>query len=321
MHIAIVIPAYKVKKHILSVIEKIDPEVETIIVVDDACPEKSSSIVENNCSDSRVIVIKHTSNQGVGAAMISGYNEALKRGADILVKVDGDGQMDPRRVSQLIAPIVEAKADYVKGNRFYRPEYIANMPFERIIGNAICSFFSKLTSGYWNIMDPANGFTAIHAMCFKHMNMEKLDKGYFFESDMLFRLYVIRAVVKDIPLEASYKDEASNMSLLNVSITFPFKYLNRFIKRIIYTYYIRDFNVCSVQLLVSMFLLSSGVFFGVYHWIKSSLSNVPATTGTVMIAALLVILGFQLFLAAVNYDVANIPREVIHKHLKQLGVK
>ena len=204
MKVAIVIPAFRVKEHILQVIEKVGPEVSDILVVDDCCPEGSGDFVRNNCADVRVRVIFNKSNKGVGGATISGYLEALKIGSDVIVKVDGDGQMDPALIPDLIHPILSGEADYTKGNRFFNLASLKSMPLIRLFGNSVLSFVSKLASGYWNVMDPTNGFTAIHASVLKVLPLEKIDERYFFESDMLFRLNTVRAVVKELPMEASY---------------------------------------------------------------------------------------------------------------------
>ena len=147
VEIAVVIPCYKVSAHILGVIQAIGSEVNTIFVVDDCCPEKSGALVENSCADSRVRVIYHPVNQGVGGAVMSGYKAAIADGADVIVKVDGDGQMDPGLIPAFVAPIMAGEADYTKGNRFFDLEEIRAMPKVRLFGNAVLSFMTKLSSG------------------------------------------------------------------------------------------------------------------------------------------------------------------------------
>ena len=158
--IAVVIPAYKVSSHIEGVIASIGKNVAHIIVVDDACPEQSGEVAKK-VKDSRVTVIFHEKNQGVGGATVTGYKAALDTPADIIVKLDGDGQMNPGFIPQLIAPLVTNLADYSKGNRFSSVENLESMPFIRVLGNAGLSFMTKLSSGYWTVTDPTNGFTAI----------------------------------------------------------------------------------------------------------------------------------------------------------------
>nr|WP_313658713.1 glycosyltransferase family 2 protein [Achromobacter ruhlandii] len=160
--IAVVIPSYKVTRHILGVIASIGPECNRIYVVDDACPDGSGRYVEENCQDPRVRVIFHEKNKGVGGAVITGYRAAIEEDQDIVVKIDGDGQMDPTLLPDFVEPIVSGEADYTKGNRFYDLEEIHGMPKIRLIGNAVLSFMAKFSSGYWDLFDPTNGYTAVH---------------------------------------------------------------------------------------------------------------------------------------------------------------
>ncbi len=309
--IAVIIPSFNVKDQILGVLSGIGPEVGRIYVVDDACPQGTGKFVKENCADPRVDVLFNPKNLGVGGAVITGYKKALEDGCRIMVKLDGDGQMAPSLIPKMIDPIVRHAADYVKGNRFYDLYFLRKMPAIRRFGNSMVSFISKMSSGYWNIMDPANGFTAISASALKYLPLEKIDRGFFFESDMLFRLNTIRAVVWDFPIPAEYGDEKSNVRIYKILFQFPFKYLNCLFKRIFYTYFLRDFNIGSLELVLAFLFFSFGFIFGGIHWIESIKSLHPATAGTVLLAGLPVILGFQSFLAFLHYDVANIPEKVI----------
>jgi dolichol-phosphate mannosyltransferase len=307
MNVAVVIPSYKVKDHLLSVLDRIGPSVTRIYVVDDECPQQSGKLVAELCRDPRVVVLFHDVNQGVGGATITGYRQALLDGADVVVKIDGDGQMDPSLIPSFIAPIERGIADYTKGNRFYSIENLEAMPFVRVLGNAVLSFVNKLSSGYWNVMDPTNGYTAIHSSALGALPLAKLEQRYFFESDMLFRLNTVRAVVRDVPMKAFYGEEKSNLSIVQVIRDFPSKYLTRFFKRLFYSYILRDLNVCSIQMLGGICMFLFGVVYGVYHWYLSAMNGVPTPTGTVMLAVLPVMIGVQLLLSAISFDVANIP--------------
>src|SRR5690606_9188448 len=160
--VAVVIPCYKVTRHILGVLAAIGPEVDRIFVVDDCCPDGSGEFVRVHCTDERVRVLTHAANLGVGGAILTGYQAAIEEGLDIIVKVDGDGQMDPALIPIFIAPILAGEADYTKGNRFFNLEKIRAMPRIRLLGNAVLSFMTKFSSGYWHLFDPTNGYTAIH---------------------------------------------------------------------------------------------------------------------------------------------------------------
>ncbi len=315
MDVAIVIPSYKVRDHILAVISRVGPVVNRIYVVDDRCPQGSGTLVAERCRDPRVVVLFHTENQGVGGAMITGYRRALADGADVVVKLDGDGQMDPELIPNFLSPIERGVADYTKGNRFYAIENLEGMPLVRVLGNTALSFVNKLSSGYWNVMDPTNGYTAIHASALSALPLAKIEKRYFFESDMLFRLNTVRAVVRDVPMRSVYGDEKSNLSVLKVLRDFPTKYLGRFFKRLFYSYILRDVNVCSIQVAAGVPMVVFGSIFGAYHWYLSALTNSTAPTGTIMLAVLPVIVGVQLLLAAVSFDVTNIPHQPLQESL------
>ncbi len=309
--IAVVIPCYRVKDQILRVVKGIGPEIEKIYVVDDACPEESGRYIKENISDPRVSVIIHSKNTGVGGAMKTGYRQAIEDHAEIIVKLDGDGQMNPHLIRKLVEPIRNKQADYVKGNRFYDLGNLRKMPGTRRFGNAILSFINKMVNGYWNVMDPTNGFTAISVVALKNLPLEKVDDRFFFEQDMLFRLNTIRAVVMDYPMKAEYDQENSNLKIWKVLFSFPFKHLNRFFKRIFYSYFLRDFNVGSLELILAFIFMGFGIIFGSIKWAHSIASAQPATAGTVILAGLPVILGFQAFLSFLHFDLTNIPQKPI----------
>jgi len=311
--IAVVIPCFKVRKHILGVLRNIPRRIKYIYVIDDACPEKSGDFVRSNCKDKRLRIVRHKINQGVGAAVMSGYKEAVKEGMDVVVKIDGDGQMDPALISDFTAPILNGEADYTKGNRFYNLEEILNMPKKRIIGNTILSFINKISSGYWNIFDPTNGYTAIHADVIKLLPLNKISKRYFFESDMLFRLNTIKAVVLDIPMHANYGRESSNLKVRKIIFEFLIKHLTNSFKRIFYNYFLRDMSVASIELILGLFLFSFGLIFGFNNWLFYSKNNLLAPSGTVVLSALTLLIGLQFLLAFLAYDINSTPRIIKHK--------
>ena len=305
LQICVVIPAYRVKAHILEVIKSIGPEVQKIIIVDDACPEKCGDHVMKNNNDPRVEIVYHKVNMGVGGAVQTGYKRAMELGSDVIVKIDGDGQMDTSKIKELIRPISIGEADYTKGNRFFDVEAIKNMPKIRILGNLGLSFFTKLSSGYWKIFDPSNGFTAISRNMLTLMPLEKIDNGYFFESDMLFRLNLANAVVKDVKMPAIYMNEKSSLKIARVLVEFPLKHIRNLIKRIVYTYYLRDFNLASIELPLGLILTGYGSVLGMYSWIHGAINSTPTQPGTLILVSLSLLTGFQLILAFLSHDTAR----------------
>lgn len=315
MRIAVVIPCYRTGPAVLTVLAGIGPKVSSIFLIDDACPEGTADLVESTCRDPRLTVIRHQRNRGVGGAVVSGIRAALADGAEVIVKIDGDGQMDPALIDKFIEPIRLGRADYCKGNRFYRLDYLHDMPTMRLMGNTVLSFVAKMSTGYWNVMDPTNGYLAIHGKVAGELPLAKLSRRFFFESDLLFRLNVMRAVVEDIPMRAVYADEVSNLSIRRVVIEFPRLYLNRFLKRLFYNYFLRGFNAASIMFLTGSALMCGGAGFGAWHWYHNSLAGVFSSAGTVMLAVLPIVLGFQLLLGAVQIDIQSEPRLPIHSKL------
>lgn len=318
--IAVVIPSYKVRTHILSVINAIGPEISRIYVVDDCCPDESGKYVSDTYEGERVVVLKNPTNLGVGGAVMTGYCAAIADDMDIIVKIDGDGQMDPALISDFVSPIIAGNADYTKGNRFFNLEKISAMPRIRLFGNAGLSFMTKLSSGYWDLFDPTNGYTAIHRDVAKHLPLDKISRRYFFETDMLFRLNTLGAVVVDIPMDAKYEDEVSNLKVSKVVGEFFVKHARNFSKRIFYNYYLRGMSLASLELPMGLFLLLAGSVFGISHWIDSLNTDIPTPAGTVMLSALPVIVGIQFLLAFVGHDIASTPRVPFHKLRKKLSL-
>lgn len=312
MRIAVVIPCYRARDHILDVLAAIPALVSTIHVVDDACPEKTGLHVQSHCDDPRIRVHSNAHNLGVGGAVLRGYAEALDEGAHIVVKIDGDGQMDPALLPSFIKPILRGEADYSKGNRFYDLANIRRMPKLRIFGNAVLSFMAKLSTGYWDIFDPTNGYTAIHADVLRRLPTARISQRYFFESDLLFRLNLLRAVVVDIPMDARYGSETSNLRVSHVIGDFLFKHMRNWFKRVFYNYFLRDLSVASLELVAGTGMMLAGATYGTYHWVLSIQTGQVTSAGTVMLAALPLIVGLQLLLGFLSHDISSVPRRPIH---------
>ncbi len=318
MKIAVAIPCYKVTQHVMGVIAAIGPEVEIIYAVDDACPDHSGKFIEEHNTDPRVRVLYNPENRGVGGAIVTGYKAAIADGMDIVVKIDGDGQMNPALLQQFVRPLLRHQADYTKGNRFFRPESVQGMPPMRLFGNAVLSFLTKLSCGYWTSMDPTNGYTAVRTNVLEELPLDKLEKRYFFETDMLFRLNTVRAVVKDVPMDSVYADEESNLKIGKILPEFLRKHLSRLGRRYVYNYLVRDFNVGTVYSLVGSLLVLSGGLFGFTQWVAGHAHNQTASSGTVMLAALPIIIGIQCLIAFMHYDVSNVPTEPLSNTLDDL---
>lgn len=305
-HVAVIIPCYGVAAEIVEVVRSVPAIVDTIIAVDDASSDGTGAVLRG-IDDPRLVVLTHDRNRGVGGAMISGYHEALERNADICVKIDGDGQMPIAHLGRLLAPILEGRADFTKGNRFHHTGALRSMPSVRLIGNGGLSFLNKLVSGYWSVFDPTNGYTAIRSDVLRQIGLRHVSRGYFFETSMLAELNIVGATVRDVAIPARYGDERSGLRAGRVLVSFPFLMVRTLCRRFFWRYMIRDFNVLTLCVLSGVPLLSFGVIFGAYRWWLSYTTGVPATAGTTLVAALPVILGYLSLLVAAVIDMLSEP--------------
>ena len=309
MIISVIIPCYNVAKHIEEVIKHLPAEVNHIITVNDRSPDDTEAILLRlQKENSKIIYLKHEVNQGVGGAMLTGFKKSLELNCDITIKMDGDNQMDPAYIPALLKPLIDNTADFTKGNRFRDLNALKSMPFGRRVGNLGLSFLIKGASGYWNIFDPTNGYFAIKNDVLQSFNFKQIHKRYFFESSMLIELYHVGAVVQDVPMKARYGDEVSGLSKTKTLLEFPPKLILAFFRRIILKYFLYEFNIASLFLLLGFPLFTLGAIYGIVNFIKYTSEKIAAPTGTVVIPTLLITLGFQLLLAAANYDITNYPK-------------
>ncbi|MCP3659243.1 MAG: glycosyltransferase family 2 protein [Bacteroidetes bacterium] len=306
--IAVSIPCYNESKFIKNVIKNIPDYVDFIITVDD-CSKDDTYKVLQSIKSKKLTVLQTEKNVGVGGASKVGFLKAIELEADIVVKVDGDGQMPLVTLPVFLDVIIDQKIDYAKGNRFIDAVSLKNMPKHRLIANIILTFLNKLGSGYWNIFDPQNGFLAIKTEKVKFFDFLKVHNRYFFENDMLLQANIYNLKVQDIPLETIYGNEISHINTLQVFFTFPFLFMRMFFYRIYQKYVLRDFSPIILFLFFGGILFWFGLIFGLYHWIQSIVTNTYASTGTVMIATVCFILGFQLLLQAIVLDINNTPKK------------
>jgi dolichol-phosphate mannosyltransferase len=302
--IAIIIPCYRVERHIAGVVRSIPARFGTIICVDDASPDASAAVIEA-LADPRVTLLRHAVNRGVGGAMKTGYQEAMRLNADICVKMDGDGQMSPDDLHDLLEPLLDGSSDYSKGNRFVDLNALKAMPTIRLAGNGVLSFISKLACGYWNMMDVSNGFTAIRTEMLKRMDFSKISDRYFFETSMLIELNILRARTADVEMPARYGDETSSLRISKVATTFPALLAKGLLRRFYVRYLVEEFSIVSLFTLLGLPMVALGTGFGLFHWVQSFQTGLAATAGTVLVAALPIILGFQLLVAALVLDVLS----------------
>jgi glycosyltransferase involved in cell wall biosynthesis len=249
--------------------------------------------------------------------MASGFAEAVRRGLDIVVKMDGDDQMDPAHLPAILAPLLENRADMVKCNRYSSLADVKQMPAVRLIGNAGLTFLVKMASGYWNTFDPANGYIALRTCVLERIDLAKLPRRYYFESGFLVELGILRAVVVDLPISARYGEEISSLSVPRTLLEFPPRLVKGLLRRLFWRYLVHDFSPVSVFLLLGIPMLLFGAAYGAWRWWSYAQSGELAPLGEVMLAAMPVILGVQLVLQAVVLDVQGVPRVPISPPLRR----
>lgn len=308
--VCVVIPMYRVEPYVAEVIAGIPDWVWRIVVVDDASPDASAERALAT-GDPRLVLVRHEKNQGVGGAVLSGFAAAQELGARIAVKMDGDGQMSPGFLWEMVEPILSRRADYTKGNRFFHVDEIVHMPFVRRMGNLGLSFLTKLASGYWNVFDPTNGYVALDLNLLDALDLRRIHRRYFFETSMLIELNLARAVVAEVPMPARYRGEISSLSVSRSFFEFGYYLMVGFWRRLWLTYFVLDFSPGSLFLVFGLLLGLFGTIWGLHFWNKSIQTGVPASTGTVMVAVLPVILGFQMLLQALAFDIQNVPKTVL----------
>lgn len=304
--VAVIIPAYQVEKWIVTVITNIPDYVDQIIVVDDASPDNLAQVV-TDLNLPKVTLLRHEKNQGVGGAMKTGFREALRIEVDLVVKMDGDNQMDPKYLSGLLFPLIKDESDYIKGNRFGIIADVSNMPIIRRIGNLMLSLATKFVSGYWHVVDSQNGYQAIKSKILRKLNLDWIDDSYFFENSMLLNLNIIEARVSDIYIPSRYIDEESSMSIPNIVFRFPFKLLKGFFSRVIYRYFYKDFSPVFVFLFLGLISLFGGGIWGIVAWYNSVVYNQEVPIGTFALGLIPILLGSQMLLNAMIMDIQQSP--------------
>ncbi len=309
-NIVVIIPYYNAPIEIVRVISKIPDYIRTVIIVDDQSPAPLPIATIEKTINPKILLhcLQNKVNLGVGGATKKGFEHAIEIGSEIIIKVDADDQMDLKYIPKLLEPLIKMDSEVAKGNRFRNLKALKKMPLFRRMGNLILSFLIKAATGYWNNFDPTNGFIAIKTEVLEKLNFSNLSNRYYFETSLLSELYFEKAKIKDISMPAIYGEEKSNMQLWKMPFVFGIRLVKTFLKRIIKEYFLYDFNIGSLYVLVGFPLFIFGVVYGIYEWIYYATINMFAPTGTIMIVTLSIILGFQLILQAVQYDIINAPK-------------
>jgi dolichol-phosphate mannosyltransferase len=304
--VTVVVPCYDVARHVVAVVTSLPAFVDHVVVVDDGSRDDFAAAASAIRSD-HVTVIRHPRNLGLAMAMKSGIREALRAGADIVVKVDGDGQMDPDEMARLVGPVAAGDADLAKGNRLMRRRHLAGMPQARLAGNLLLSVLAKFASGYWNVSDPSNGYLAIRRELLEEIELDRLGPRYFFETSLLCEANLAGAVVREVPMPARYGAERSSLSVRAAATGFPLLLLRACLRRVALRHFLRDFTPVALFSVVGAALVTLGAAYGLRGWLHHSALGEPTPAGTIAVAGLPVIAGFQLLLQALVLDIGSVP--------------
>jgi len=301
--IAVVVPAYNEEKLIRKVLETTPVFVDHIVVVDDASTDRTGEVVQTRrAEDPRVIYLRHPSNEGVGAAITTGYKWSRDRKVDVTVVMAGDGQMNPDDLPRLLDPIVAGEADYAKGNRLFTGKAWSIIPKTRYIGNAILSFFTKIASGYWHVADSQSGYAATTLEVLQTLDLDAIYKRYGMPNDLLVKLNVFNFRVKDVPVTPVYGiGERSGIRIYKVVFTLSFLLLKLFFWRLQEKYVIRDFHPLVLFYLMGFVLTPVGLVLGFYLLFYRLLIGSVATTSA-LLAAFFSISGLQSLFFAMWFD-------------------
>ena len=301
LSVAVVVPAHCEERLIGKTVTSVPDWVDHVIVIDDASPDGTAAAVQA-VNDERIDLTTLPVNQGVGGAILTGHLRALELGADVAVVMAGDAQMDPAFLPQLLDPIAAGDAQYTKANRFYGPGSFAGMPRHRIVGNVVLSFMTKAASGYWNLFDPQNGYTAIHRSALERLPFDRIARRYEFENDMLIQLNIMRVPARDVPIPAVYGDEVSGMRLTRVAPRILRQLWRGFWERMWWKYVVQSFSPVALMFFSGLACVLFGAAVGVFV-LANTLGPPVATAGTVILSVAPFLTGTHLLIMALFLDI------------------
>jgi glycosyltransferase involved in cell wall biosynthesis len=300
-----VVPAHNEEALIGKTIKGMPELVDHIVVVDDASTDETSRMV-TDADDPRVVLIRHETNTGVGGAIVDGHRAALDLGSQVNVVMAGDAQMDPDYLPALLDPIADDGYGFTKANRFFAREALAGMPLSRLLGSTVLSFATKLASGYWNLFDPQNGYTAVTREALSRLDLRRLASGYAFENDLLIWLNIAAVRAKDVPVPAVYGDEVSGMRLHKVIPQIGRLLLVGFWRRMMRKYVVPSFSPVALMLFTGLLLCAVGTLIGIWVTLHS-LGEATASAGSVLLAVGPLLVGINMLVHALTLDIQATP--------------
>jgi glycosyltransferase involved in cell wall biosynthesis len=302
--VAVVVPAYREEELIGTTLGGLPGFVDRVYVVDDASTDATAERAEG-FGDSRVEVIRHERNVGVGGAIVTGYQRALADGVDVVCVMAADNQMDPAELESLVRPVARGEVDYAKANRLFTGEAWRVIPRHRYIGNAVLSLLTKIASGYWHVADSQAGYTAISRELLALLDLDRIYRGYGFPNDMLVHLNVWNARVRDVPSRPVYGvGERSGIKIRRVVPRISWLLLKGFLWRLREKYVIRDFHPLVFFYTLGIVMTLAGLVLGIVETALRIAGN-AVSVGTVVLVALLLVSGSQFMLFAMWFDMES----------------
>jgi glycosyltransferase involved in cell wall biosynthesis len=302
--VAVVIPAFNEETLIADTIGAIPDFVDQIYVVDDQSKDATVERVRS-LADSRIVLAEHERNQGVGAAIVTGYKLAAADEMDVTAVMAADNQMDPEDLEHLVAPVARGEVDYAKANRLFTGQAWELIPRYRYLGNAVLSLLTKIASGYWHVADSQSGYTAVSREYLELLDLDRIYKRYGFPNDMLVHLNVWNARVRDFPSRPIYGvGERSGIRLRKVVPTISWLLVKGFFWRLRVKYVIRDFHPLVFFYVLGFLMSALGLGLGIAEVVLRIMGN-QITAATVVLVALLLIFGSQFTLFAMWFDMES----------------
>lgn len=303
--IAVVVPAYNEEKLIGKTISSMPSYIDNIIVIDDCSKDATYNNARSFCKElgSKLIIIRHDINLGVGAAIVTGYKRSLSENADVVAVMAGDAQMDPEHLQLLLDPIIENRADYTKGNRLFSKD-AEKMPRKRRRGNSLLTLLTKISSGYWDVIDPQNGYTAASKKIMETLDLDKIHTRYGYCNDILVKLNVYNFRVMDVVMPPVYGDEKSGIKIKSYTPKMSWLLIKCFFYRIRKKYGGLRFHPLVLFFMVGFFLFMLGLIEGIIV-LSYRLNGTNVSDGTMILTSLALLIGLQFLLFGLLFDMLS----------------
>ena len=314
--IGAIIPCFKSPAEIIRLAEELLQYVCIAVFVDDYCPYHTGQSLSAHFNyDERVVVLFHTSNGGVGKAFKTGADYLIKQNVDYVLKIDSDYQMEPKNIPLLFDSIRRANCQVAKSTRLTSMTDASSMPLHRLVGNLSLTFMARVSTGYWELSDPTNGFILMKTDTLQLIQYHRLADDYLFETDFLFRCAINNITINEVPMPAIYNNSHSSLNEVRIIAPMLHKHLQILTKRVLIQYYLRDFNIGSLELLLAALFSFSTFVVAIMTSLNTINTGIPAVPGNIGLFLALLILSCQFLISFIYYDT---NQQVLFRLLRSL---